>query len=190
MAKTYKGGYKIISLARLSLVAGAEALTIKGIHHSIEASYGKPLLVEDIVVDGVEKNDVWVKELKVVDGAFVIELYGLKLTITDEDEVTAEEIEVVIKSITTAEDEMDVAIEDGDEILLSTTNEDSTDFNLPEECHLIITGGLNDETLITYVSSFGLGGENYPYVRLIAGKEVYIKRVGNVILLSAVGFEL
>lgn len=90
MVKNYKGGYKIIALAGISLVAGA-TFTIDGIHKSIEASYSKPLLIEGIVVDGVEKNAVWVKELKVVDGSFVIELYGLKLTITAEDEITVEE---------------------------------------------------------------------------------------------------
>lgn len=89
--KNYKGGYKIISLLGVSLADG-ESYTIAGIHKAIESSYRKPLLIEGIVVDGVEKDATWVKELKVVEGSFVIELYGLKLTITDEDEVTVEEI--------------------------------------------------------------------------------------------------
>lgn len=89
--KNYKGGYKIISLLGASLIVGA-TIVIPGIHKAIESSYRKPLLIEGIVVDGVEKDATWVKELKVVEGSFVIEIYGLKLTITDEDEVSVEEI--------------------------------------------------------------------------------------------------
>lgn len=132
MVKNYKGGYKIIALAGISLIAGA-TFTIDGIHKSIEASYSKPLLIEGIVVDGVEKNDVWVKELKVVDGSFVIELYGLKLTITDEDEVTVEEIQLPVKKqITVSVEEYDLEINDGDEITLVNNHEDGATINLPK----------------------------------------------------------
>lgn len=104
MVKNYKGGYKIIALGGINLVADGE-YEIKGIHKSIEASYQKPLLIEGIIVDGVEKNAVWVKELKVVDGSFVIELYGLKLTITAEDEITVESTEPQERKLT--EEEVD-----------------------------------------------------------------------------------
>lgn len=98
MKKAYKGGYKIISLAGVDL-ATAEDVEIKGIHKAIESSYRKPILIEDIVIDGVEKQSVFVNELKVVDGSFVIEVYGYELTIADDDLVTAtatrgEEIDV------------------------------------------------------------------------------------------------
>lgn len=98
MSKNYKGGYKIISLLGISLVAD-ESVTIAGIHKAIEASYRKPLLIEGIVIDGVEKDATWVKELKVVDGSFVIEIYGMKLTITDEDEVEVEESKEITETV-------------------------------------------------------------------------------------------
>lgn len=126
--KNYKGGYKIISLLGVSLADG-ESYTIAGIHKAIESSYRKPLLIEGIVVDGVEKDAIWVKELKVVEGSFVIELYGLKLTISDEDEVTVEEELNVLEleeSINITESDVTVLVEDS----VSRTIIDVSDLNL------------------------------------------------------------
>lgn len=85
-SKNLKGGYKLISLRGVDLTTETET-TIKGIYESIEASYHKPLLITGIVIDGVEKNDVWVNELKVVDGDYVLSIYGYEVTITAEDEL-------------------------------------------------------------------------------------------------------
>lgn len=179
MGKNYKGGYKIISLLGISLVAGS-TVTIAGIHKAIESSYRKPLLIEGIVIDDVEKDATWVKELKVVDGSFVIEIYGMELTITDEDEVTVRQLHVV-KSITSAEDSMELDIEDGEEILLSSLNEDDTQFNLPIECYIVAFSLVGES--ITAINTHNDNSEK-PYIGVASNKEAYIKRVGNMILVS------
>lgn len=91
MSKNYKGGYKIVSLNGVSLVASATPVTISGIYDAIESSYGKPLLLSDIVVGGVEKNDVYVDSYEVVSSKYVIKAYGLVLEIASTDAVTISE---------------------------------------------------------------------------------------------------
>ena len=59
MSKNYKGGYKLIDLQKNDFEDGG--VDIIGIHHAIESSYAKALLLTGIVIDGVEKNDVYVK---------------------------------------------------------------------------------------------------------------------------------
>ena len=54
------GGYKIIDLLNKNLISDGEAITIKGLYESIEHSYRKPLLLSNIVIDGVEKSDRYV----------------------------------------------------------------------------------------------------------------------------------
>lgn len=78
------GGYKIIDLKDRSL--SDEAVVIAGIYESIEDSHRKPLLLSGIVLDDVEKNDVFV-EASVNDGSYVISVYGGTITINDDDEV-------------------------------------------------------------------------------------------------------
>lgn len=67
-----KGGYKIIDLKGLDF---SEDMVIKGIHESIEDNYGKPLLFSGIVIDGVEKDDVFANAVVNGDG-YDIKLYG------------------------------------------------------------------------------------------------------------------
>lgn len=81
-----KGGYKIIDLKGTNLTT-AEAVTITGIYDKIENSYHKPLLLSGIVIDDVEKNDVYVQP-QLSSTSYVFELYGYTLTITDEDSLT------------------------------------------------------------------------------------------------------
>lgn len=88
-----KGGYKLISLllVDIELALVGTGATIKGIHESIEASYGKSLQLTGILVNGVEKNDVRVA-VEVVDGDYVIkDVYGYDLTIDADDVVIATE---------------------------------------------------------------------------------------------------
>ena len=90
MNKNLKGGYKIIPLDKdLEDLEGT--LKINGIYEKIESSYRKPLLLSGISIGGVEKNDVFINKLEVIDGDFVIsDIYGYKITIDDEDNVTTE----------------------------------------------------------------------------------------------------
>ena len=51
-----KGGYKIIDLKGYDFNS---SMVIEGIHERIESSYDKPLLFTGIVIDDIEKNDVF-----------------------------------------------------------------------------------------------------------------------------------
>lgn len=82
--KNLKGGYKIISLQNNDLSSG---FTLEGIYEAIASSYGKPILVTDIVISGEKKNDVFTTvDLSSDDYTFTV--YGKILTIDDEDAVT------------------------------------------------------------------------------------------------------
>lgn len=82
-----KGGYKIINLKDTNLVTGSDAVTIKGIYESIEDNYRKPLLLSGIVIDGVEKADMYVS-FYVNEGKLSATLYNKVITIADDDTVT------------------------------------------------------------------------------------------------------
>ena len=84
-----KGGYKIVSLKGLDLLT--EELVIVGLFLALQNSYGKVILLDDIVIDGEEKKSAYVHAEKVGDNYVVKNLYGYDLTISDEDEVTAVE---------------------------------------------------------------------------------------------------
>lgn len=78
-------GYKIIDLKNISL--SSTAVTITGIYDSIESNYRKALLLANIVIDSVEKANVFTYA-DVDSGNYVISVYGGTITITDEDAVT------------------------------------------------------------------------------------------------------
>lgn len=84
----FKGGYKIVSLLGIAIALSMESTTVSGIYNRIESSYRKPILLSGIVIDGVEKNDVFV--VPQLDGtSYVLEnVYGLDIIIDDEDGVT------------------------------------------------------------------------------------------------------
>lgn len=81
-----KGGYKIINFNDIDLKTGV-ATKIDGIYDAIENNYRKPLLFTGLVLNGVEKTDAYVT-LSVVGGNYETSLYGVKFTITAEDNVT------------------------------------------------------------------------------------------------------
>lgn len=179
-----KGGYKIIDLKHTDFLSLEVGVVLAGIYASIESSYNKPLMLSGIVIDGVEKNDVYIEELKVVDGSFVFKAYGYEITIDDEDNVDAVEIHVpVVKSVTSSATSKDIDILDGDEYLLSSTNEDGTIFKLPKECYLV--GELN-----FIVNSSGASDgitnhiNNETKIVVLQNKEIYIKRLKNMILVT------
>lgn len=183
MSKNYKGGYKLISLDKIDMLEIEIGVEIAGIHKAIESSYGKPLLLTGIVIDGVEKEDVYIGEMKVIEGSFVFKAYGYEITISAEDEVEAVEIHVpVVKSVTSAEVEKTIDIKDGDEYLLSSINEDGTTFKFPNDCHLIITSSAY-KTFEDKIYGYILGGASCEVI-ITKEVELYVKRVGNMILLS------
>lgn len=178
--KNFKGGYKLISLEKVDMLSLEVGVVIKGIHEKIEASYGKPLLLTGIVIDEVEKNDVYIEELKVVGGSFVFKAYGYEITIDDEDNVEAVEIHVpVVKSVTSSAEEKTIDILDGDEYLLSSTR--GTKFILPNECYIVTDGFVSTNAQCDAISSKNAGET---YVNVVNGCEVIIKRIGSIIFLS------
>lgn len=85
----YKGGYIIVSLASLDIASSGATKEVKGIYEKLEGSYGKPILLTDIVVDGVEKHDIFVMA-EVVGTNYVINgVYGKQINITQGDYVIA-----------------------------------------------------------------------------------------------------
>lgn len=79
-----KGGYKIIDLKGLDFSSN---MVIDGIHESIEDNYGKPLLFSGIVIDGVEKDDVFTNAVVNGDG-YDVTLYGQTLHISNVDVIS------------------------------------------------------------------------------------------------------
>lgn len=80
------GGYKIINLKDTDLVSGV-GVTISGTHDAIEGSYRKPLLLGNIVIGGVEKNDAFVS-FTVSGGTYSTSIYGGTITVDADDVVT------------------------------------------------------------------------------------------------------
>lgn len=70
------GGYKIISLSSPT------------IHDDIENNYLKAIMLTDIIIDGVEKPDIFVSEYSVDSGNFVFDVYDKTVTVTADNEVT------------------------------------------------------------------------------------------------------
>lgn len=70
------GGYKIISLSSPT------------VHDDIENNYLKAIMLTDIVIDGIEKPDIFVSEYSVVSGNFVFDVYDKTVTVTADNEVT------------------------------------------------------------------------------------------------------
>lgn len=83
-----KGGYKIVSLGGLDLTG--ENLSLKGLYNALKISYGKPILLNGIVIDGESKKDALVQ---VDEGENVINikhLYGYNLSVSSADAITVE----------------------------------------------------------------------------------------------------
>lgn len=81
-----KGGYKIINL-KDTVINADGGTTIAGIYEEIEHNYRKPLLLSGIIIENVEKPDVFISVTN-TDGSFNFDAYGKKYTITNADLVT------------------------------------------------------------------------------------------------------
>lgn len=89
-----KGGYKIIDLKDNDLkTSETNGITIDGLYEAIENSYRKPLLLSGLVIEGVEKNDVFVNP-SVSGGDYTLETYGYTITVTSDDNVKISNITV------------------------------------------------------------------------------------------------
>lgn len=83
-----KGGYKIIDLQGQNISKDTTA-TVDGVYELLEANYRKPVLLSGLVVDGVERDDVFVAA-QMSGTNYVIEgLYGNRVTIAEDDSISA-----------------------------------------------------------------------------------------------------
>ena len=74
-----KGGYKIVSLGGLDLLD--ENLSLKGLYDALKVSYGKPILLTGIVIDGELKKDALVQANEGANKIAIKNLYGYDLEI-------------------------------------------------------------------------------------------------------------
>lgn len=84
---TKNGGYIIIDLKQVNLVSGGKTYefdrNIKESYERIEANYYKAILLSGIVIDNVEKADVFT-QAEVVNDKYLIEVYGIQLIISSD----------------------------------------------------------------------------------------------------------
>lgn len=84
-----KGGYKIVSLGGLDLTG--EDLALEGLYNALKISYGKPILLSGIVIDGEKMKDIYVTANEGADEINIKHVYGYNLTINDENAITVVE---------------------------------------------------------------------------------------------------
>lgn len=78
-----KGGYKIINLNDTEIDT-TNGTTIGGIYESIENNYRKPLMLSGIVIDSVEKPDIYI-EVTSAENSFTFTAYGKTYTVTNDN---------------------------------------------------------------------------------------------------------
>lgn len=86
MKMSRKAGYKVLNLKGTDL--SSASFTLDGIYDSIEGNYNKALLLTGIVIDSVEKADVFVTAEVDSDANYVIKAYDKTITIASDDTVT------------------------------------------------------------------------------------------------------
>lgn len=87
-----KGGYKLIDLKNNKFTVGGNGITIAGIYNSIKASYNKPLILTNINIGGVERNDIFVDFVD-DSGSYVANISSKEtIKITNADLVTIKAI--------------------------------------------------------------------------------------------------
>lgn len=85
-----RGGYKIIDLQNKNITTES-SITIDGIYDSIESTQ-KPILVENIIIDEVDKKSLFVEVDVNENSNYVFTAYNYTFTITDEDTIVLEAI--------------------------------------------------------------------------------------------------
>lgn len=81
-----RGGYKIIDFSTPWSIDGG-TVKIDGIYEQFENNYHKVVMLTNITIDGVEKNDVFVN-VTVNVSTYQFEVYGINFTIASNDLVT------------------------------------------------------------------------------------------------------
>ena len=79
-------GYKLINLKNIDLKTTV-ATEIAGIYKSIESNYRKPLILEGVVLDGVEVIDKWVNA-QVGNNKFTFKIPYITIEITNTYKLT------------------------------------------------------------------------------------------------------
>lgn len=81
------GGYKIVDLKDTNLeTTNTDGVTIAGIYASVENNHRKALLLNGIVIDGVEKANAFITATA-GDNEYTISVYGHTITISSLDVV-------------------------------------------------------------------------------------------------------
>ena len=79
-------GYKLINLKNIDLKTTV-ATEIAGIYETIKSNYRKPLILEGVVLDGVEVIDKWVNA-QVGNNKFTFTIPEGTIEVTNTDQVT------------------------------------------------------------------------------------------------------
>lgn len=80
-----KGGYQIIDFGDVNITA--TGVTVPGVHHAIESSNRKAILISGVTLTGVEQRDCFV-DCANASGNYTFSAYGKTFTITADDKVT------------------------------------------------------------------------------------------------------
>ena len=100
--KSRKGGYKLVSLQLIELTT---MTACAGLYGAIVNSHDKPLMLDDIKVNGEKKNALYVKAIKGTNKFTIKGIYGYILEVNKDDEVTiTEDTEGIELPDVTAED--------------------------------------------------------------------------------------
>lgn len=80
-------GYQIISLRETPFVTGGSTMMLDGIYDQIESNNRKPILLDGIVIDNIERNAVFT-QANINGSNYEFNVYGKKIIITDTDAVS------------------------------------------------------------------------------------------------------
>ena len=88
MAKSRKGGYKLVSLQLVELTT---MIALVGLYSAIVNSHDKPLLISDILINGERKNNVYCRVEKGTNKYTIKNVYGYDIEVTNQDVVEVTE---------------------------------------------------------------------------------------------------
>lgn len=178
-----KGGYKIIDLKGVDVTQNT--MMIEGIYESIESNYGKPLLISGIVINEVEKDDVFVQAT--LNGtAYEFDVYGYTIQVQDTDAVGVKQY-VVLQAPT---DYITLELKNGDKFILLNDRSDANytfTFN-PTKCegiYLCLGCTIDDFELARYYTyDFGIEPDvkfilipEGRYSILVENNKIYISNI-------------
>ena len=80
-------GYQIINLRDTPFTTGGATMMLEGIYDQIESNNRKPILLDGIVIDNIERNAVFT-QANINGSNYEFNVYGKKIIITDTDAVS------------------------------------------------------------------------------------------------------